>query len=1141
MTTAHYTSVDTPSNVINSSYKWLSSTLQIAQQGPAFSPQFNMKIIDDSIVPNQILSANNLTFGKAVNAPDGSILATAVDNLGYLRFYKTTDASSAFPSGTIISNLGSRLGNSSIAVSDWINGSYVIDIYCYISISQIIHNRSYDGGVTWTSYTLNPTPTSTIYFLSAGKPILNPLTGIVQGVVFYIRDNVGGVFSTFNNIYYQQYTTGTSFNSEVMWNRSVNSQDWNMHSLDNIYYNGSYHIVFAGFHNWFDTQPTATTTPFSYFTTPIYSLYHTQIDNLTGLDTTDVWHMVTKVFVAESSSVLNLNSFTYPQISYDGTTFFLIFNAVVVEGSTDAPATFSSTTITNNYYYEIQSADMTRFSYPVPIYSATGVVYADTRGVSLVPQSGFYYLLGNGQNWQFIKNNTVADITNYVIDYDIQEMAGSASGITITLANQNNQWIGASPTLPGYQAITSNKKIYVEQGYKTSVGNEVVPRCTFYIDNITLNSSSNQMTATITGRDINKAFKTTITKFNYEWEGPSVYSDIFDGSTTQNWTQTSGGWSEKLINGQGRMTVTTSTAGGGNTNPIIQLSSVLKFTESSITFSNLWIQDAYNFGSGEQSYAGLYTLLLDQNNYFGVNIYINASNQTVAKQVQGINGIFSNGPEVIISSSALNGYYFPVFIRRYDYFTYDILIGKPTASDTLSSYTYNALSQSHTIVCSGFKLDSYFTTGYGNQLFQETPAIQYQMNDPYTLAGIYFEFSFFKFLQFNNSLSLVDAMKYLGTLCGINNYKEKYLLENNANYLIPPGLAIMSAQYKILGNYEVEFMASVIPNNTTDLYGISFIFGSADYTLALGKYYNLNIYSVGGITQATLTIALSDQSPSVAILCPGSMIQYGYTSSTYSNIRFDITKTHTYKFLNVNQTFYLFIDDICSFIWNDLNTTENGVDFSNGYWGFQANTNSNVKVKNIKVYQVYQQTPTLTVSPGDDISSTLSQAMETGFVWTYVDQMNRYIGTVLQSTDVSTYTYQNTAYQYESDNSDQVSINEVVVTGANGISATAKNIPSIVKLGQVRTTNVQDFTITTYADALTRAEQILGDTNKMNNQNTPTNPMNVGSELFDVVTIDDNGNNSSGVNGVYRIYNEELQNAGSKGQFSIQVETGTIS
>lgn len=351
----------------------------------------------------------------------------------------------------------------------------------------------------------------------------------------------------------------------------------------------------------------------------------------------------------------------------------------------------------------------------------------------------------------------------------------------------------------------------------------------------------------------------------------------------------------------------------------------------------------------------------------------------------------------------------------------------------------------------------------------------------------------------------------------------------------------MSAQYKILGNYEVEFMASVIPNNTTDLYGISFIFGSADYTLALGKYYNLNIYSVGGITQATLTIALSDQSPSVAILCPGSMIQYGYTSSTYSNIRFDITKTHTYKFLNVNQTFYLFIDDICSFIWNDLNTTENGVDFSNGYWGFQANTNSNVKVKNIKVYQVYQQTPTLTVSPGDDISSTLSQAMETGFVWTYVDQMNRYIGTVLQSTDVSTYTYQNTAYQYQSDNSDQVSINEVVVTGANGISATAKNIPSIVKLGQVRTTNVQDFTITTYADALTRAEQILGDTNKMNNQNTPTNPMNVGSELFDVVTIDDNGNNSSGVNGVYRIYNEELQNAGSKGQFSIQVETGTIS
>ena len=52
--------------------------------------------------------------------------------------------------------------------------------------------------------------------------------------------------------------------------------------------------------------------------------------------------------------------------------------------------------------------------------------------------------------------------------------------------------------------------------------------------------------------------------------------------------------------------------------------------------------------------------------------------------------------------------------------------------------------------------------------------------------------------------------------------------------------------------------------------------------------------------------------------------------------------------------------------------------------------------------------------------------------------------------------------------------------------------------------------------------------------------MNVGSEIFDAITITNTGNNSTNTNIVCRIYNQEFDNDGSNGRYSIQIEAGTL-
>ena len=92
----------------------------------------------------------------------------------------------------------------------------------------------------------------------------------------------------------------------------------------------------------------------------------------------------------------------------------------------------------------------------------------------------------------------------------------------------------------------------------------------------------------------------------------------------------------------------------------------------------------------------------------------------------------------------------------------------------------------------------------------------------------------------------------------------------------------------------------------------------------------------------------------------------------------------------------------------------------------------------------------------------------------------------------------------------------------------------------VREEVITDYKITNYQDALTRAQLELTNFNKFNNQYSPRNVMNVGSELYDVVTVINTGDNTSNVNQVVRNYSQDFQVGGGKMSYVQNIQTGKL-
>lgn len=1151
-----FISSDILATVMVSDYKWLTPTLKQAQLGPGYSPYFKCQIVDDTLTPNAILTSPNVpVFGKAVNAPDGTILMAGGDGSGNLRFWKITDASATFPTGTILAtdsggaNYRSEL-NTTISVSDWINGTYVIDVYFFANsgaTTQVMHLRSFDGGLTFSSpYAVNDTgilvTSNQAMGVAAGKPIYNPSTGFVSALFFYLKESGA---NGFDQIWYQQIRGGSTFEADTPWNNTADSQDWTLHSLD-VVWDGQYnHIVFSGHHNWYDQLVNNN-----------FSLYSVRADRLESTHDFDCWQIVEQVIVASSSTQLNLNNFFYPQLSYDGDFFYLTYIAQITTGlTTSNTGVFQAGPIVNQFSFLSKSRDMENFTYPAIILSPDGSeYYEDTATFSLVPQTSgdFYYLLGNGQNWQYVLNDTVADITNDVIGYQIQEMAGQSFQISITLGNANNKWIGPSPTQSGASAIAVNKKIFLEQGYKTSAGNEIAPRNVFYIDTIQLQVSASTNDAVITGRDSSRELQILTSKYLFTRDGPITYVDFFDGSTLSNWTQVNLGWEMgSLLGSNGYALNPTLVTGAGN-EAIISYPEADNNSESSTMFIMALMPTTA--GTDDQ-FITIYPIYgsptANGENFFRLRIYQKHSTGQLHAVFEGeVDGTQFHNTDTVIDSGVLNGY-LPIVIRKYNYHTYDALIGSWVSSPA-GQYTptiFDVTAFPNVIpLFSGFSIAQFFTdTAF---LVNGNPALGTSSGGEISV------FQFFKFLKAGSSLSLQEATEFLGTLSGITefnpfysyqdadyfqsdyeNFSGSYTVVDDYMLLAPSSLILNTANP--IANGEMEFTGKVNPAfGWSGAFGLEFAFRSS---ANVSQYYFRIEATADQIVASLYAIFNKAGTPDGPhLLSSSSLDLYGIGSNT---INVDITQYHNYRVTFVDQIFYLFIDDKMVLMWQDTNIVNSSLNWLGsgvtGNWGLQSDSHSVVQAGKFKSLNMYLQVPNITLNPGDDISSTLNQTLQTAFGWSYTDLMGRFTVRNLNGVDPTTYTYQNLMYNLQADTANQQVINEVTVTG-QGVIATVQNPLLIAQMGGVRTANVTDYTITTYEDAVARANQELFNQNRFNNQNTPNTPMNVGAEIFDVIEIINTGGNSTNVDGDFRVYNETFENGGSAGNYSLEIETGTI-
>lgn len=540
--------VDTNATLTTSNYKWMTSTLLNAQQSNALRPYTKCYIVDDDIYPAQILTNPGQPLnGQVVTAPDGNLLVVGTTKNSDLGFWKITDGSDisqwqAAENVTLALSGNFRLDtNAVINVSDWYQGTYIIDVYYWrniLSKAEIGHKRSIDGGATFSeSCSIGSTGiasnTTGNLCLSAGKPLLQSDNTV--SAIFFYTDPTN---LTQNWIRYSQYPgTGTSFGGNILWSDyEVNTSEWVLHSVDSFYDGSKYIIVFSGYHNLLENSKT-------------YGLYLTQILKLAGAANKDIWSRAIEILPSLSSSYQNSNNFTLPRLNYDGTYLWLTFKAI----TTDTVKEDGSVTNSVNFF-SCYSKDFLNFTYPLPYvftdgsafpmqYPSDTTDYTNAYRYSFAHQGSNYFLAGSGMIWQYTRANVVADVSDYILGYDIAETAGGPSTITMRIGNQNGQWFGPAPSLTGWQAIEKNKKIFLYQGYYNSsnVG-EVIPKTTYFIDDIQSQIRSNNNTLAIKARDVQKKLRITTSRFAYNMRGPDYYIDTFDGSTIGNWNQLNGGW-----------------------------------------------------------------------------------------------------------------------------------------------------------------------------------------------------------------------------------------------------------------------------------------------------------------------------------------------------------------------------------------------------------------------------------------------------------------------------------------------------------------------------------------------------------------------------------------------------------------------
>lgn len=1195
---------DTLTSLVVSGYKWLTSTLFSAQNAAAVRPYFRVQILDDTISSPTVLqeytpTVNKPSYASSIVGPDGVLLMAGYGNDSKgtgISFWRVTDPTvsdwSSYETNLVDSSTTiAPVSNwCSISCSDYINGSYHIDIYYTYNSSGVAigHWYSDDGGITWTAgYTTTAPgiPYSDFqnnvvnYCLVAGKPVMQS-TGQILSSFFYLKKNSNS-FSEIPSdsymgydVWYQRRTAGSSFNSPTMWSqKNINSQDWTIHSFDVQSWTDPNTnqtidlLIFSGLHNLFESVNT--TLPQSKAN---YGIFLGAARVLTDTQSTDLWDEAVEILTTNSGSTINFDSFILPRMSFDGTTLFLLFHSTTVDSiSTTSQGSQPQVVTETTGYYLMTSQDGKNFSYPTLLADTSGNLFNDSYTIGTpsdfvyMPTNSSYWTCSSTANgsaptvWKFTRNNFLADVTNDILSYEIDETAGSPSSITnLSINNANNQWY-PNGTKTNASAIAKNKKILIDQGYYNSAGNpESVPRNIYFIDDITQNVSSTTNDLVLMARDLYKNLKVTISRFAFTFFGPTFYSDIFDGTTIGNWNQISGGWNET----SNTMTLTSQSSGDN----VIVSSGIFQIHPSAqtscvVTISSIPNVPSYVYGS-----------YIDSNNWVRLSIENDGSGNIIwAVQVCYGGTIVTYDTGTRRGASFSNGMNFTFLIKRYDWYKFSFMMS-----------SNNGLLSPSIIDPSG---NSEFAWNYGNNygtqpiLFNsstggstngEFDATQYFNGTTGNIPGLGTvgfgcngfngSFSYFKFSEFTNSQDINELEKNLGTKSGIfsynlqknfseyffnisRNYYGSFTLNNRFLKIAPSNLVINNITSEQISNGTLEFDLKMNPSSSASRYGFSLIFRNTDSSDTNNGYLWNNYVVNGGTFTGSRFLSNTNQiSYSGQFLLNSSSLQYELSNSNGSpvylnDLNIDLTQWHHYKIVMSDGWMYGFVDGQMVVSWQDNNTTQPWI--QTGYWGFQTESNSTVYIKNITSPTFWNQIPSFSINPGDDMESAIESIEALSYGYHFSDLMGRFKNILTESTDTSTYTYQNALIVQQTDLSDKEYYNQVKVYGTNNITATARDATSIASTGKVREYVVQDYKITTYQDAQTRANQELSASKKYNSQYTPQSPMNVGSELFDVITIVNTGNNSSGVNGTTRVYNQTMQLGGnSSNNYQLTIDTG---
>lgn len=1156
--TAFPTFSDLLVSLITSGYKWLTSTLLTAQQSQTVRPYFSAQIIDDTIKPTGV-SFNPLTptaHGMAAPMPDDNIVAAGFGADNKIHFYKDRNLSDGTWGTDITLNSGTSFiptfANTqvAIAVSDYINGNYHIDVAYFDNFNgslgtQLVVqlHRSDDGGRTWTQTTITPGNMPQANYNVASPPnlylcLMKPrlVGGAVQSTFVYQHPNGGSVGSGYTtyDIQYYKYSTIVGNSGLTAWGSNVDSGDWTIHSFDSYYYNGIDYLIFSGFRNVIDTPNFASTNQNANYALWLTAIVQRSANVGTNLD---LWVPPVPILAADSATIANQNQFTYPRAIAQNGSVDVVIRAITVDSiSQSGQGSTSGTVTTHENYQLLRSQDGTNFTYPQIIVDINGNEIleptANSRLQSFVKQDNYYYLCGGDQVYQFIHNNTVADVSADVIGYTISEAAGQPSAINLSIANQNNQWVGQAPTNPGAAAIAGNSKIALWQGYYNSAGNpEAVPRNVYFIDDIQQQVSGKQNDLLITGRDWFKKLMTLITRYSLQWVGPFLYSDVFDGTTLNNWNQQAGVWNEdsnQLVatdNFSGQTVVTFAQSAQ------VPYGSTMAVSASKPTGGNLYI----------------YAFYIDDSHFLRLNITdIGNPNFTWTVELGSDGNVVTaldTGNLTWSGSGNLN-----FFVRQYNYYTWNFMFTDHAATfvgNPINAWVDLRLIKNST---SGeFNLrDTYFLT---NANFQKPFAVG--------LGGnvVSNAFSFFQYVQYGAIANIMSVTQALAAKAGVLNtvsqhmfdetlinpqYSGQFSVSNHRLNLPFSGQAMNTNSNFQMSNGEILFNAKVIPTNTGtgNEFGFSFIFRANSSTPTACYRFRIEQYIDGtGFSQCRFERLYSGQT----YIFPNSSNddQTVIPVPQFGSLNIDLTQYHQYKITMVDGWLFAYVDGIMVAAWNDMNTTASYL--TSGSWGFLSNNgNSKVVIKNIYSPIFWKPVQTFSLNPGDDIQNAILSLVQSIRGWVFSDLLGRMKMLLLSSTDASNYTYNTQLWAQNVDDSDKEYISQVTVYGT-GVMATARNTDLMAGVA-VREAVIVDYTITTQSDAQVRANNELINSNQYLNQFEPTQVINVGAEIFDAITVTNTGNNTSGVNSPTRVYAQNFTDGGggNSGDYSIRIQTGNL-